>query len=303
MMEAFERQARYFYSRLPDDIVCLEIGTGTGILSAYLHTVLSSLPAVEASADSTTVSRKRAHMTAVDINPSAVEVATETFRRNHIRGQVVLSDLTDSVEQELEHKVHIMFFNHPYVPCPQEEFEAADMHARSYAGGRKGREVLDRLIPRIPKLLSDHQNAAFYVVVLHPGNDISELNQLMADQAGLSCAGIVVARREGIESLAIVRYTRQQLETSGDGDRLPQATPEELLRIIRQNEGTHRPVISNNPVTPKTEEEVSGSQACGALPVHPASHQQESKKGAVDEGENDNEDEDEDDEGMRSFWK
>lgn len=46
-------------------------------------------------------------------------------------------------------KMEILVFNPPYVPTEAEEFATASGLARAWSGGWKGREVLDRLLPKL----------------------------------------------------------------------------------------------------------------------------------------------------------
>ena len=131
-------------------------------------------------------------------------------------------------------KVDVLLFNHPYVPSNPDDDK--DELAKSYCGGPKGRDVLDRLLPSIPELLSPH--GVFYVVFLYPYNDIAELTSLMSD-LGLT-GRVVIARCAGIESLAILRYTRPAAEALlpvALRAALPEATETGILSIDTRDRG------------------------------------------------------------------
>lgn len=71
-------------------------------------------------------------------------------------------------------------FNPPYVPTPASEL-LGDGISRSWAGGEKGREVLDLLLPQIQHLLSPR--GVFYCVLLS-SNIPEEVAQILKDQGG-----------------------------------------------------------------------------------------------------------------------
>ena len=69
--------------------------------------------------------------------------------------------------ENLEGKIDILIFNPPYVPCTDEEMQHAlkwrDSTA-AWAGGYKGREVINRIIPKIRQYLSP--TGWFYLLLI-----------------------------------------------------------------------------------------------------------------------------------------
>lgn len=63
--------------------------------------------------------------------------------------------MLDNVLPQIHNKVDVFIFNPPYVSTPTDEVGLKDITA-SYAGGKNGREVLDKVIP--------HLNVFFIVI-------------------------------------------------------------------------------------------------------------------------------------------
>ncbi|PIO66928.1 methyltransferase small domain protein, partial [Teladorsagia circumcincta] len=82
---------------------------------------------------------------ATDYNPDALECTKETGRLNEVKIEVVRTDLYDGLDH---------------------------LEERCWAGGPNGRGTVDRLLPRVSRLLSD--KGVFYLVALH-SNDIPAL--------------------------------------------------------------------------------------------------------------------------------
>lgn len=69
------------------------------------------------------------------------------------------------------HTLSAQVFNPPYVPTPDEEVERGGL-AAAWAGGARGRRVLDRLLPQLPRLLSPRGEA--FVVAVHENDPQGE---------------------------------------------------------------------------------------------------------------------------------
>lgn len=120
----------------------------------------------------------------------------------HSTVDVIMADLFSAFTSQT--KFDIIIFNPPYVPTDEDELERAltthDISA-AWAGGRKGRYVIDKFLKSLPSALSS--NAVAYLVLLKE-NDPVQISGLATKQ-GLS-ASIVLHRQSGIESLYIMRF-------------------------------------------------------------------------------------------------
>lgn len=170
----------------------LEIGSGSGIISTYLHTAV--LPLQECISYAT------------DINPKAAAATTGTFTRNAVRGEVILMNLS-SAFRLTKLKFDILIFNPPYVPSESEEMDGEGL-SRSWAGGKHGREVLETFFPEIGNVLS--ATGVFYLVALE-SNDVPYIRNHLKKIANLNSA-IALQRKAGIEWLYILRFWREECE-------------------------------------------------------------------------------------------
>jgi release factor glutamine methyltransferase len=193
-------EAKWVANRLP---VCVEIGSGSGVLITHLSRLLSS----HAPSDRDFRSGQRNQHClsyAVDINPHACQATRSTMKQNHIRGEVVRCNLLSGIHLALQKGIDIVVFNPPYVPTPINEIlHSDDGIERSWAGGERGRVIIDEFIQEIDDLLS--ARGVVYLVLL-ASNDIVEVSQLM-ENIGLEVR-ILQNKRRGIENLYVIRYSR-----------------------------------------------------------------------------------------------
>ncbi|KAK7162307.1 hypothetical protein R3I94_004839 [Phoxinus phoxinus] len=171
--------------------VCVEVGSGSGVVSAFLASVIGS----------------DALYLCTDVNPAAALYTLQTSQLNTLRLQPVVTDLVECLLPRLLGKVDVLVFNPPYVVTPSEEVGGRGIEA-SWAGGRRGREVMDRLFPMIPQLLSDH--GLFYLVTV-PDNDPEEIVCLLG-KSGLH-GHVCLSRQAGRERLSVLRFSKAD-ETS-----------------------------------------------------------------------------------------
>ncbi len=98
----------------------LEVGTGTGLVAIH-------------------AAKLGAKVTAVDINPQAVELTRRNAARNDVRMSVLLCDMFDSVTGEFD----VIAFNPPYLPA---DSTSTSWIERSWSGGEKGSEISVRFL-------------------------------------------------------------------------------------------------------------------------------------------------------------
>lgn len=121
--------------------LCLEIGSGSGCVIAFLGQLMAPLqPAC----------------LAVDINPAANRASQATGQVNGVCVDAVRTSLAQGLR--LGGLVDILVFNPPYVPTEEAPSDSpaalagaseAGLLAAAWAGGHDGRYWIDRLIPQI----------------------------------------------------------------------------------------------------------------------------------------------------------
>ncbi|XP_040477010.1 methyltransferase N6AMT1 isoform X5 [Ursus maritimus] len=87
--------------------ICLEVGSGSGVVSAFLASMIGP----------------QALYMCTDINPEAAACTLETAHCNKVHIQPVITDLVKGLLPRLKEKVDLLVFNPPYVVTPPEELQ------------------------------------------------------------------------------------------------------------------------------------------------------------------------------------
>ncbi|CEO96426.1 Methyltransferase small domain-containing protein [Plasmodiophora brassicae] len=172
--------------------VCVEIGSGSGIVSAHLSNLIRYHSA------------RRPIIFATDVNEKAAEATSKTFAKNAVRGEVIVTDLASALERRLSHRVDVLVFNPPYVPSPASELRRRDLTA-AWAGGINGAEVIERFLPAIDKLLSPH--GMLFLVLIEA--NLPDVIFAKLESQGFHCQTLARRHVAG-ERLRITGITRQQ---------------------------------------------------------------------------------------------
>ncbi|XP_075712992.1 methyltransferase HEMK2 isoform X2 [Rhinoderma darwinii] len=148
LIDALEKEAEELKSRVE---ICLEIGCGSGVVSAFVASLIGP----------------KAWYLCTDVNPTAALCAIATSQANDVHVDPVITDLVSGLLPRLQGQIDLLLFNPPYVVTPSEEVGSNGIEA-AWAGGKNGREVIDRFLPVVPKLLSS--KGLFYLLVLKENN-------------------------------------------------------------------------------------------------------------------------------------
>lgn len=184
---------------IKDAQICMECGSGSG-------TVITALS--KAFQRANTVPRI---MIATDINMNACKTTRKCSSYHSQNIEVLRSDLALPLVDRLSQQIDVLIFNPPYVPTEAEEIESTSENCLnlSWAGGRNGRELIDRFLKVfVPRLLSKPRGKAYLVCL--DRNDIDELTGLLLIN---KIRGTVVKERvAGIEHLYVIRYEWYDLD-------------------------------------------------------------------------------------------
>lgn len=163
----------------------LDIGTGSGVPITFLSTLLGDACA---------------SAMATDINRAALEFARKTATENGVNHlELLQADLAGPLLPQFQHSVDIIIFNPPYVPTPDAEVSGSGIEA-SWAGGAKGRRVIDRAIPQITKLLARPNGIAYMITV--DDNEPEDIAKMLHDKYDLEMIPLL-RRRANNEFLTV----------------------------------------------------------------------------------------------------
>ncbi|NWW78320.1 HEMK2 methyltransferase, partial [Climacteris rufus] len=185
LLDALERDAGRLREARAE--ICLEIGSGSGVVSTFLAASILGPSAL---------------YICTDINPMAAYCTQETALLNNVHLQPVITDLVEGLSARLNGKVDLLLFNPPYVVTPSEEVKSHGIEA-SWAGGKQGREVMDRVFPLVPDLLSP--GGLFYLVTIKENNP-DEILETMK-KSGLKGTR-VLSRQAGQEMLTVLKFRK-----------------------------------------------------------------------------------------------
>ncbi|XP_037507382.1 methyltransferase N6AMT1 [Rhipicephalus sanguineus] len=185
LIDALEKELPEITRRRPS--LCVEVGSGSGIVTAAIAKALG----------------RTCCFIATDINEKAAAMTKRTCERNGADVDAVVNDLVGCLADRLRNQVDLLIFNPPYVVTPSEEVQGDQLLTRSWAGGIKGREVMDRLAPYVSQILSDH---GLYFLLVIKENDPDDVCKFMSTH-GLQ-GRCVISRRCGAESLSVLRFEK-----------------------------------------------------------------------------------------------
>lgn len=155
-----------------EDMDVLEVGTGSGYVSAMIKPHVRCL-------------------IATDINPNACRCA----RKNGI--DVIRTDLFSGIKK----KFHLVMFNTPYLPTDDDEkMEGWINHA--YDGGKSGTDVTSRFIANVRDILTDSGSILIVTSSLAGVGDVSQMMQ----EAGFS-ATVVASKHYFFEDIVVLHGT------------------------------------------------------------------------------------------------
>lgn len=189
LLDALEADLPYLAASKP--AVCVEIGSGSGVIITALSKALS---------DSVCF--------ATDINPRAC--ATTKATAEHNRGTLNVINM-DLVSAFVPRSIDVLVFNPPYVITPDDELaiDAGDQMLvnekiiKTWAGGNLGRRIMDRVFDKLDTILSPKGVA--YILVIEdnkPKEIVRDLKKL-----GFN-AKYVAERRIRGEYLIILKIQR-----------------------------------------------------------------------------------------------
>jgi release factor glutamine methyltransferase len=158
--------------KLHKPLITVEIGPGSGIVISALAKYLNF----------------QSHgFFAIDINKFACDATQRTARANSVNVDVINMDLLTSFK---ENSIDLLVFNPPYVPTEtiEDDSDGAKVYkncdekkmlTKSWAGGKDGCEIINRVLLNLDKILSER--GIFYLLLIKenkPEKIVAQLKQM-----------------------------------------------------------------------------------------------------------------------------
>ncbi|RSH89487.1 S-adenosylmethionine-dependent methyltransferase [Saitozyma podzolica] len=150
LLDALEADAIPLRAARPS--LCVEIGSGSGVVSTFLMQLLGP---------------NQSLIIATDINPLACQATQKTSHANNVTVDLVQCNLLKPLLPRVDRGVDVLVFNPPYVPTDLAEFEQTQASASlggAWAGGSEGMGTTTTVIELLSDLLSPQ--GRFYLVAV-----------------------------------------------------------------------------------------------------------------------------------------
>jgi release factor glutamine methyltransferase len=188
LVDALQKNACLWLSKRPS--IVLEIGSGSGYVICSAARMLKHRGI-------------HSHLIAVDINPAACSATLQTLQGHEIHDvEIITSDLLAPLLPRLCGMIDVLIFNPPYVPTPDHEVCSKGI-SQAWAGGERGRLVIDRLLSQLPDLLSRKGDL---IMVAVAENDVPDLIKTMEGKG--FPGSVLLTRHADEELLSILHFAR-----------------------------------------------------------------------------------------------
>jgi len=202
-VDALAKEWRTTFTLRPPKVV-VEVGCGTGYVIASAALLDREVREVREVSGASEVSENPARAAgdsvcrfyATDVNTDALRCTRATLKAHGVSEvvEVLESDLLEgrlktrdgegSLKDALRNRVDVLVFNPPYVLTPSEEvWSDFGGIASAWAGGKDGREVIDKLLPDVSDVLAP--GGTFFLVLLQQ-NKPEEVSAIL-ESRGLTC--------------------------------------------------------------------------------------------------------------------
>ncbi|KAI5066944.1 hypothetical protein GOP47_0017472 [Adiantum capillus-veneris] len=195
--------------------ICLEVGCGSGYVITSLALMLNNT--------------RKVKFIATDISEVAVKTTRATLAAHNLHADVLVADLNSGIENQVAGLVDVLVFNPPYVPTSEEEVGIGGI-VSAWAGGVRGRVVIDRMLEVVDSILSS--KGWFYLVTV-TANNPGEICQIMRRKGFAS--RIVIQRSTEEESLHVLKFWRDASNESSESSGGPVVSPSGRASFLQRS--------------------------------------------------------------------